>query len=614
VVLSVSRLPQRLDDTPGAVTVIDREMIRMSGARDVADLMRFVPGFQVTNAFEADAPQASYHGAFGEYSNRLQVLVDGRSVYSPFLLGSVGPGLQSVALQDIERIEVLRGSNSAAYGARAFLGVINIVTRQPSDTIGWQASASAGENGVKDSLARLGWGTDAASFRVTVDERADDGLTGANGHNRVRRANLVADLRPTAQDDVQVRLGQLNIDSGAGFVGRPNRQAHDRSTSQSYLQVDWRRNLGEDADLAFSASHTEESVQDVFAFSLLPFGVNGSVPIDFGGKGSNDTVSLQHTFRNGNVRVVWGGELRREQTQSRPLYNIDAPLATDFSRLFGNAEWHMSPAWVLNVGGMLERSSVTGDSFAPRAMLNWHFSEGQTLRAGVSKAYRPPSTYENFSNVRYSYNGTSLQVVTAASGLVQPERVLAREIGYLADFPQAGVNLDVRLFHEQIGGFVRRQRNAAYVLPPGTVFPTAPFEYFNDEDFVIQGVEYQLKWRPRMGTQLVLSQAYSENYSKNTGTWLAAPHLSTSIMLMQKLPQGVELSLMHQESGDSTLPSSDERRSVSRTDLRLAKAFRLGANRAELSLTVQNLGSPYADFDPAFRFERRAFVTLRIEN
>ena len=75
VVLSVSRLPQRLDETPGAVTVLDRNMIRLSGARDVADLLLLVPGFQSSASFEGDAPQASYHGGFSAYSGRIQVLV-----------------------------------------------------------------------------------------------------------------------------------------------------------------------------------------------------------------------------------------------------------------------------------------------------------------------------------------------------------------------------------------------------------------------------------------------------------------------------------------------------------------------------------------------------------
>jgi iron complex outermembrane recepter protein len=173
VVLSVSRLPQRLDETPGAVTVLDRTMIRLSGARDVADLLLLVPGFQTSTAFESDAPQASYHGGFTNYSGRIQVLVDGRSAYSPYLFGSVAPGLQSVAIADIERIEVLRGSNSASYGARAFLGVINIVTRDPVDTLGVRVNVANGENGVRDVQASVGWAMEAGHFRLGVDKRGD---------------------------------------------------------------------------------------------------------------------------------------------------------------------------------------------------------------------------------------------------------------------------------------------------------------------------------------------------------------------------------------------------------------------------------------------------------
>jgi len=216
IVLSVSRLPQRLDETPGAVTILDREMIRLSGARDVADLMRLVPGFQSSSSFERIAPQASYHGAFTSYSNQLQVLVDGRSVYSPYFVGSTEAGLQTVALEDIERIEVLRGSNSAAYGARAMLGVINIVTRHTTDTLGVSVGVTNGQNGIRDARASIGWGQPDASFRLGVDRRGDDGLAGANGHNEINRVNFRADLRPNARDEVQLRFGGLGINAGKG--------------------------------------------------------------------------------------------------------------------------------------------------------------------------------------------------------------------------------------------------------------------------------------------------------------------------------------------------------------------------------------------------------------
>jgi iron complex outermembrane receptor protein len=616
VVLSVSRLPQRLDETPGAVTVLDRNMIRLSGARDVAELLLLVPGFQSSTSFEADAPQVSYHGGFGSYSGRLQVLVDGRSAYSPYLFGSVALGLQSVAIADIERIEVLRGSNSAAYGARAFLGVINIVTRDPVDTLGLRASTAVGENGVRDALASLGWGQDNASFRLSADRRGDDGLKGSNGHNRISRVNFRADLRPSPADELQVRLGSLGVESGVGYAGELGRPEHDRTSNTSYLQLDWRRNLGVDADLAFSYAHSDETYVDNF-FYALPAPFNGLV-IDFGGRASTDTLSVQHTLRkNANLRFVWGGELRREQVTSRPLYDTDAIQQTDFTRIFGNVEWRATRDVVVNAGGLLEKSSRSGDSFSPRVMVNWHAADGQTLRAGVSKAYRPPSTFETSSNVRYVANGVLLQINSLSRGTVQPESVVARELGYLGEFPGIGVSLDVRAFHEQIGGFIR---NARYTLPPGTQLFQALYgisttnDYVNSEDFAIRGLEYQLKWRPWSGAQLVFNQAWTSIDTREVSDVTAAPKLASTLMWTQKLPSGIDLSLIHHDRGATKLQGTNETFAMSRTDLRLGWPVRFGKQRGDVALVVQNLGASYLDFDRSFQFQQRAFVTLQLEN
>lgn len=327
----------------------------------MADLLRLVPGFQSSTSFESGAPIASYHGAFERFSARIQVLVDGRSVYSPALFGGTGPGMQGVALEDIERIEVLRGSNSAAYGSRAMLGVVNIVTRHTVDTLGLQAKLSGGENGVRDVQTHIGWGQDGASFRLALDRRGDDGLSGANGHNQIKRVNFRADLRATASDEIQLRAGGLVIDSGKGYSNKPTSDPlRDRSFESSYVQLDWRRILGGDEDLALSMSRTQESHRDNFPFSLLPrFGINDSILIDFGGRTRSDVVTLQHTARHGtDVRVVVGGEIRREQVSSKPLFNTDAALVTDFTRLFGNVEWRLARTWCSMPGPWPKRAAT----------------------------------------------------------------------------------------------------------------------------------------------------------------------------------------------------------------------------------------------------------------
>lgn len=608
IVLSVSRLPQRLDETPGAVTILDRELIRKSGVRDVADLLRLVPGFRVTSSFESNTPQGSYHTSLSDYSNHMQVLVDGRSVYSVYLQGSTGLGLQTVALEDIERIEVHRGSNSAAYGARAFLGTINIVTRDPAETVGVRAQAAAGDNQIRDGLVRYGWSGEGGNFRLTADRRADRGLEGSGGPVRVNRVNFRGDVRVDVDDMLELRVGHTGIEAGVGFADVAGNALHTRTLDTGYAQLDWRRSLGPDEDLALQVSHTEERISDHFPYTPVP-----GVLVDFGGKASADNLSVQHTLRTSpSLRLVWGGELRRESIVSRPVYNTAEAFVTDFVRAFANAEWRLHRDLLLNAGGLLERSSIDGTQLSPRLMLNWRVAEGHTLRYGVTRAFRPPSNYEKYSDVRYYLNGLLLDSTDVARGNVTAETIATRELGYLAELPHWNFSLDVRIFEEQVRGFIER---TTYILPGSGVVNDEVADFQNDEDFDIKGFEYQLKWQPWDGGQLLFSQAIVDSTQSLSADTVPRLYRSQSLMVMQQLPAGFDVSLMYSEADATWFPADNSAQpAMSRTDVRLAKALRLGGRRGELSLVVQNLGPAYQDFVPEFRFRTQAWVMLRLEN
>lgn len=611
IILSVSRLPQRLDETPGAVTILDRDFIRSSGARDVADLLRLVPGFQSSTSFEADAPQASYHGVYGYYSARIQVLVDGRSVYSNFFAGSVAPGLMTVMLDDIERIEVLRGSNSVAYGARAMLGVVNIVTRHSSDTLGTRAALTRGENGIQDTQLGLGWRTENSSMRLSLDERGDDGLTGSNGHNRVQRFNFRSDWQVSDSSNVQLSAGWMDIASGKGYANRPGDGLRDVTFENKFVNVDWKEVLSPDQDLVLSFSHNQESYRDVAPYLPIP-GLN----LDGSGTTSNDTLTAQHTLRlSPAVRMVWGAELRRESVTSRPLFNTADSLVDDFTRLFTHAEWRLRPDLLLNGGVMAEHSSVSGSSLAPRLMLNWHVTPEQTLRAGISRSFRPPSAFERRSDVRYSFNNRLLSVTFLARGNVDPEALLTRELGYLGNFQWLKSTLDVRLFDESFTGYVD---GVPYLVQLGGK-PYAPYDYFNVDNFSIRGLELQWKGQPWPGAQLGFNQTFSRmafpSPPSETKLVVAMPESTSTLFLTQQLPSGMQFSLSHQYSEPLWVQrSGDFRQYIHRTDWRLSKSLRFGHRRGELAVTVQNQGQPYADYDSSFLFKRRAYVTLRIDN
>jgi len=142
VVLSATRLKQPKSETPAAVTVIDQQTIEQLGARSIAEVLRLVPGLYV--GYErGHSPEVGYHALASENSRHLQVLVDGRSIYQPALARILWEDLP-LSIEKISRIEVIRGPNTAMYGANSYLAVINIITFHPEDQLGGQASITEG--------------------------------------------------------------------------------------------------------------------------------------------------------------------------------------------------------------------------------------------------------------------------------------------------------------------------------------------------------------------------------------------------------------------------------------------------------------------------------------
>lgn len=613
IVLSVSRLPQRLDETPGAMTLIDRDFIRQSGVRDVVDVLRLVPGFQTSNAFESDAPQANYHGSFSVYSARIQVLIDGRSVYSNYLFGSVAPGLMSVALDDIERIEVFRGSNSATYGARAMFGVVNIVTRAAAESQGLSASVRSGENGIQDTQLSLGWQALGSAMHLSVDQRGDDGLTGSNGHNRVQRANFNAELPVAPDAQLELHTGWMQIDTGRGFASNLNAPLRETGYNSAYLQLDWKKAVDSQQDMALDFVHIQESFVDVVPYALAP------VDLDYSGVASNDSLKFEAMRRlSPDVRYVWGTELRRESVTSRPIYNTGNAIVTDFTRLFFNVEWRAAPQLLLNAGGMAEHNSLSGASFSPRLMLNWTAAPGHTLRAGVARAFRPPSVFEKQGNIRYVANGTLLIITTLARGQVQPESVLTRELGYLAELDWLRSQLDVRVYNDAVQGFIQ---SVQYALPSaGSLLASNPRDYFNGENFSIRGVEAQWQAHPWAGARIGLNFERSqivrdEAQIIDPDLEASVPRSAYTVSLMQQLPGGWQLAVNQRYLDTVTLPStSNYRGSISRTDLSVSKSLHWGSYRGDIAITVQNAGGNVLDYGKAFSFPQRAFVTLRVQD
>jgi iron complex outermembrane receptor protein len=564
----------------------------------VAEVLRLVPGFLFTRRNGAN-PLAAYHSSLDLYGARMQVYVDGRSVYSSFYLGDTHRGLQGIVLEDIERIEVLRGSNSAAYGADAFLGVVNIVTQHAADTHGGMVSISSGDKGIDDNVARVGWGNKGAHFRLTASLRKDRGLDRVNDDTRLSQVHFRADLSPGPQDELRIHAGSMEGGFGEGLApaaANPGNIERTVGWKDFYANVNWRRELAAGEAIEAHLSYEKDSYADAFPYANAP-----TIKIDYGGQGSRIEAGFQHTLKPAErSRLVWGVEWRRETAYSPPFFYSTETFSANRVRTFANMEWRPHAQWVFNVGGLYENHNIIGGSFAPRLMANFHALPDHTLRAGVTQSSRAPGLYELRGDTRF-YNGNVLALWTfRGSGKVKAETLISHEIGYFGRLRSLGLTVDAR-------GFVERMNNRVRFF--GT-----PKDAINTPGPHIHGFEYQFDWKPFATTRILLSEAHLRSTSGRPDEAIEAPHRTTTLAWFQKLPGDLDFSLIsHATTPFSWEGTSNVLDTPRQLDARLAWGFRVGPTRGEAAFTVQAINGGHQEYLRAYRFDRRAFATLRLD-
>lgn len=214
-VLTPARLQQAQVDVAASVTVLDRQMISALGARDIPELLRLVPGMMVVRVSGHDF-SANYHGTNLRDIRRLQVLVDGMSVYQPGLARILWSDL-ALSIDDIERIEVTRGPNAAAYGANSFSGVVNIITTHPQDSADHMLRVTAGNRETIDSGGRLVGHSPDSDYRLSFSTRADGGydrdrFDAYRDDRAARTLNWRSEYRLTDADRFEVFAGIADTD------------------------------------------------------------------------------------------------------------------------------------------------------------------------------------------------------------------------------------------------------------------------------------------------------------------------------------------------------------------------------------------------------------------
>ncbi len=520
VVLTASRLRQPMAETPSAMTVIDRKMIEASGFRTVPELMRLVPGMYVGFA-DANRPVVSFHGSSDELARRMQVLIDGRSIYLP-PHGGVSWADLPLLTEDIERIEVVRGPSSASHGTNSFYGVINIITRDALAQNGGSVSVTRGF--ASDASARFGSVGEQFDYRFSVGYRSDQGLDNSvlNDHNLTTLANFRGNYHPNTTDSLEVQTGSSNGVYGLGILdvnlhnglSRPEDPFRDTKAQSDFQQLTWSHAWTGNDETKLTFSHTTHDSFDpnICINSRICQGLQSSIFLNPGEKvtdgftkqavkSERNELELQNTTQlSESNRLVWGGEVRRDYADYPLLLVI--PHTINAWQVFAHDEWHITSAAVFNVGTMFESNGMGHQNNSPRAALNYHFTPQHTMRMGISTATRSPVMSEAFIAANNTILGGGY--VPPQTPLM-PEKVLSKEIGYLGEFRSVGITVDARAYIDQVSNLVWWDK---FVLLTPPNFPDSFANLFSAE---YKGVDASVKYHWNEGRSfLVANYAYQQ--------------------------------------------------------------------------------------------------------
>jgi iron complex outermembrane receptor protein len=553
-VTSAARKPQRLAETATAIFVITPKDIRRSGATSIPELLRMVPGLQVAR-INSNQWVVTSRGFASRFANKLLVLIDGRSVYTPLFSG-VFWEVQDLPLEDIERIEVIRGPGAALWGANAVNGVINILTKSAEDTQGGLLSVGAGTEerafGTMRYGSQLGNGAYLRLYGRVLDRDdfvdARDGSKDSPDDWRQGRAGFRLDWQVPGRDSFTLQGDAYNGEAGqllqVSSLLPPFVQviARDAEFSGANLLGRWRRSFSPSSEMAlqvyYDLTQRDGPILDE---------ARDTFDIDF----------QQRFTAGGRHHVVWGlgYRLSRDELTGTVLASID-PERRDTTLLsaFVQDEVMLARDWLrLTLGSKFEHNDFTGFEVQPNARLLWTPDDRQTLWLATSRAVRTPSRVED--DIRVNFVGRSVPgVLVAIQGDrdFDAEKLTAYELGYRIQ-PSGRLNLDLAAFHnvyDDLRTFETRSPVAEiFPLPPHLLVANLTENRGSGNTW---GLELAADWRPRDGWRLQLAYSYlemdlkAEDGSRDTSLddqEDASPKHQVSLRSSTDLARNVELDL-----------------------------------------------------------------------
>jgi iron complex outermembrane receptor protein len=492
-VTSVSKTKEPLSQTPGAVTVITQADIQSSGLSSIPEILRLSPGLFVQQGNQFTGWSISSRGFGGLFSDKLLVMQDGRTLYTPLFSG-VYWNTVDYAIPDLERIEVVRGPGGSLWGANAVNGVINITSKESKDTQGWLVDSRVGTD-ESDLTLRYGGKIDSNTYyRVYGKGRAygdsdyspnpigeNDQWQDARGGFRIDHYNGKTDIL-TLQGDTFYQNAADRLVTGHII----NDYTYDYRSGENVLGR-WTHVLSDKSDFTLQAYYDRIDLRD--AYSKY--------------EGNTFDLDFQQHMELGSVNQVLYGLGVRVQTDNIGTHDLAAPVVSPTSRDTYVVNGFLQDTITLVprrlhfiIGTKIEDNSYTGPDVQPSGRLLWTPSDETTVWGAVSRAVRTPSRIEwdEDAHIVMPIAANKLGQLVKYSDHPDDEKLLAYEIGARQQITKSA-SVDATAFVNSYNDLIGLRSQGTIVNPTANPPTEILQQYANDQGATTYGFEIAGKWK-----------------------------------------------------------------------------------------------------------------------
>ena len=454
-VITASKVLELKDRSIATVSLITQEQIRALGAKDLQDVLYTIPGITTTQT-PWGAKQITMRGIGSEFSEKVLILLNGHPLDHDITNGGSTDIYDNIALDNVKRIEIVRGPGSLLYGANAFLGTINIITKNADDQTGTAVTAGGGSFGTQQYNVYTASKINDLKVTANANVQATDGIS-----RNFKNTNVSSSL-DSEKYDIDLNLAYQNWNFTGHFANKntgtfagfnENLQTNAARNYQDYFFIlGYKNNLSDKLNIDIKAYHDNFNFDNIIPFAsdfYLNTGITNTKT------GSEAQLSYQW-FDNNQLIVGFKGETQNQfdithTAGPTPLIQtpVTQPYAIDKDRTLASGFvqdiWDILPNLRFSAGARYDHYSDFGNTFNPRVGFNWEIKEGYILRYSFGTAFRAPTFGETNGTYQALLGNTNLR----------PETISTNEIGLNLN-PIKSISTAFTLFESNITNIIHK--------------------------------------------------------------------------------------------------------------------------------------------------------------